>query len=652
MSEMRFIVTLAIALSITAGPRLFAQEAKLTPKQEAARQLAVVKSDAGVHEKYSACRRLAVIGGAEVVGPLAAMLGDEKLSHMIRYALEPNPSPAVDDAFRGALGKLKGRQLVGVVNSIGVRRDAKAVAALAGLLKGSDSAVACAAAGSLGRIATPEAAAALAAARSTVTAEPLRAAVIDGSLDVAGQWARAGKTADAVKIYEQLRGSQWPRHARVGALVGLLAAKPDAAALVVETLAGKDPVLRAAAIARVPSLKGDGVTARLAGQLPKLPADCQAPLIAALADRGDPAAMPAITKACSSESADVRLAAIRALGKVGDVTCVDLLCKAVADGKGAESQAAADSLRLLRGDGVDAALMRAVKAAEPAPRAVLIEVLSDRKADGVTPILMAAAGDTDAGVQVAALKALGRVAAPGDLPAIVELLVSASSDAARAEAQRAVVLVSRKVADKSGQADAVLAALTAAKSDQARIALLKAAGEVGGSKAFQAVKAALGDKDPGVNDAAVRALAAWTDAQAIDALLALVDTAKDKVHRVLALRGAAGLLASAERPAKRKLEIYTGLLAKADRTEDKKLILAGLGGLDDPGALKVVEGLLAEPGVKGEAELAMVSIAGRIVASAPDAAAAAARKLIAETRNNRIRQQAQGILKKVKKPQK
>ena len=46
---------------------------------------------------------------------------------MARYALEPIPDPSVDDALRDALGKLKGRLLVGVIGSLGVRRDAKAV---------------------------------------------------------------------------------------------------------------------------------------------------------------------------------------------------------------------------------------------------------------------------------------------------------------------------------------------------------------------------------------------------------------------------------------------------------------------------------------------------------------------------------------------
>ena len=46
---------------------------------------------------------------------------------MARYALETIPDPSVDDALRDALGKLKGRPLLGVIGSLGVRRDAKAV---------------------------------------------------------------------------------------------------------------------------------------------------------------------------------------------------------------------------------------------------------------------------------------------------------------------------------------------------------------------------------------------------------------------------------------------------------------------------------------------------------------------------------------------
>jgi len=647
VSIQRSTFALVILVFLASGP-LWAQEYGPPSKEEAAKQLAIVKSDADIHAKSEACRKLSVIGGPEVVADLAAMLGDEKLSHMIRYALEPIPSPAVDEAFRGSLGKLKGMELVGVINSIGVRRDAKAVDALARLLKGSDPAVACAAATSLGRIATAEAASALAAARASVTAQPLRLAVIDGSLDIAGQWAREGKAAEAVKIYEAFRADNWPKHVRVAALAGLLDARPDeAAALVAQTLGDKDPVLRAIAVSRVASLKGQGVTARLAEQLPKLPVDCQTLLINALADRGDKAATPALIKASSSESADVRLAAIKALGKVGDVACVDMLASAVADGQQAQQQAAADSLRLLSGDGVDAAIAKAMKAAAPQSRAMLIEVMADRKATAATPELLSLARDKDAGVQLAAIKALGRIAAPADLPALVAILVSADGEAAKAEAERTVVLVSRKVPDQAAQADTVLAALKSAATPAARITLLQAVGGIGGQKAFDAVKVALGDKDPAVNDAAVRALAAWPDANAVDALLDLLAKTKDNVHRVLLLRGTVRLLGLAGRPAAQTIAIYKDLLAKSESPADKKLVLGGLGAMDDPAALKVVEPMLAEPDVKGEAELAMVNIAARVMDTAGDDAAAAARKVIAQTANDGVKRQAQTILNKL-----
>ena len=79
--------------------------------------------------KEESCRALAQIGTKDAVPALAALLGSEELSHMARYALEPIPDPSVDEALRAALGQLKGRLLAGVLQSIGVRRDAAAVEA-------------------------------------------------------------------------------------------------------------------------------------------------------------------------------------------------------------------------------------------------------------------------------------------------------------------------------------------------------------------------------------------------------------------------------------------------------------------------------------------------------------------------------------------
>ncbi len=181
--------------------------------------IAVLKSDASPKEKMDACRQLGVVGTKEAVPTLAALLGDEKLSHMARYALEPIPDASVDGALRDALGKLKGRPLVGVVGSIGVRRDAKAVEQLSRLLQDSDADVVQTAARSLGRICTPDAASALKERLATAPAA-IRPAVADGCLSCAEILLTQGKKSEAAAMYQAVEGADLPRHVRLAAKRG------------------------------------------------------------------------------------------------------------------------------------------------------------------------------------------------------------------------------------------------------------------------------------------------------------------------------------------------------------------------------------------------------------------------------------------------
>ena len=112
-------------------------------------------SNASEFAKAKACQRLAVVGDKTAVPALAALLGDAKLSHYARFGLEPISDPLADDALRDALGELKGNLLIGVINSIGRRKDPKALDALAKLMHGDDHDVAEAARAALGRIRSP-----------------------------------------------------------------------------------------------------------------------------------------------------------------------------------------------------------------------------------------------------------------------------------------------------------------------------------------------------------------------------------------------------------------------------------------------------------------------------------------------------------------
>ncbi|MBK5293161.1 MAG: hypothetical protein JJE04_15995 [Acidobacteriia bacterium] len=118
-----------------------------------AKLVAILKDPrAAIYPKAKACQRLAVTGDKTAVPALAALLADPQLSLYARMGLEPNPDPSAGEALRSALSTLKGIQLIGVINSIGLRKDSKGLDALSRLRYDSDPAVAAAADQALARV--------------------------------------------------------------------------------------------------------------------------------------------------------------------------------------------------------------------------------------------------------------------------------------------------------------------------------------------------------------------------------------------------------------------------------------------------------------------------------------------------------------------
>ena len=248
---------------------------------------------------------------------LAALLGDEKLSHMARYALEPIRDPSVDEALREALGKVQGRPLQGVIGSLGVRHDVKAVDAIASLLASDDAEVAQAAARALGNIGTPEAAKAFDAALASAPAASRRPCVKAFSA-VPRRWPpRAGRQSQA--IYDRLRKlPQAPQPVRIAALRGAILGRGKAGIpLLIEAIRGADHAMTAAAARAAMEMPGPEVAAALAAELPQLPADKQLLVIDMLGSRSDAAAGPALMALAAKGPDAVRLAAVHNLTHLG-----------------------------------------------------------------------------------------------------------------------------------------------------------------------------------------------------------------------------------------------------------------------------------------------------------------------------------------------
>lgn len=191
----------ALSIALLAG--CVTEPAATLPNPAEEKALAALTTSTDAHEKARACQELAVIGGPAAVPALAALLNDAHLSDYARSGLEAIRAPAAGEALRKALDGLEGRQLAGVMNSLGVRREKAAVPDLRALALDAKRGVSAEAVASLGLIGTTEAANVL---QQVLTAGPadLRIAAADASFVAAEHLANEGNPAAARGLLESV----------------------------------------------------------------------------------------------------------------------------------------------------------------------------------------------------------------------------------------------------------------------------------------------------------------------------------------------------------------------------------------------------------------------------------------------------------------
>jgi HEAT repeat protein len=172
-------------------------------------------------QKAKACQRIGELGAKEAVPALSALLSNEHLNMYARYGLEPIGDSSADAALRAALPKLKGNLLIGVINSIGKRKDGKSGPALAKLVYDPDPEVARAAAAALGKIGGVSAMKELQTALGK-TSGMVRMAVADAALVCAERLIEEGQRDEALGLYTALTATDVPKPVRLAAMHGII----------------------------------------------------------------------------------------------------------------------------------------------------------------------------------------------------------------------------------------------------------------------------------------------------------------------------------------------------------------------------------------------------------------------------------------------
>jgi len=592
------------------------------------------------------CRQLSLIGSEEAVPVLIEMLKNEESMDPARYALERIGGPLVDRQLRLLLPSVGDPIKVGIVTTQAVRRDAEAVPMIGPLLKSSNVTLATAAAAALGNIGTAEAVKILATTQDDV-AEPVRSRVMDAQLQGANRLMAAGQAEVALAVYARLLGSSYPTTIRAAAwrqqaIIQANQLGPH----ILKVIESGDADLLPMALASVRRVKDPVQLKSIAATLSRLNPPQQVVLLAALTDAGNPVVLPAINKCIKSPHAQVRMAAIRALGQLGHAEQVAVLVAVAAGEQEPVQSVAREALYGLRGNGVDLRLVDALPTA-PAPEQVeIILAISERRVASAAPVLVTLAASELRVVQREACQALTKVARWQDVPALVDLLCRQPSKLH----EDVLVGAALRFDDRPDRMQPVMAALERLDvTGPARAALLRVLGRVGDASGLMVIQGTLQSDDVTMQTEAIRALSLWPTPEPKERLFTLAENEQRMNRHVLALRGfiSMAVLPDAQTPPQAVSDL-TRAWGLARRDDEKRMILSALPKAACLEALSFVERHGQEAALRGEAQNALVSLGRALARQYPQQVRKVLESVVADAASPVVQKRAQDVLTQMK----
>ena len=613
MFTTRRLILTFVLMFVATGRVGFCQDAKPPNESEL---IAVLRSDAPASEKAIACKHLAICGSSDSVPELARLLQDEQLASWSRIALEVIPGAAADEALCEAANSLDGNLLVGVINSIAVRRDDGAVNTLIVRLQDKDADVASAAAVALGQIGTVDASDALRQALPG-EADEKRSAVAEGCVLCAERFLSNGNSADAIVIYDEVRKADVPQPKMLEATRGaILARGQDGVPLLLEQFQSQDKQLFQIALSTAREFPGSNLDKALADEIARLAPERAALLIQAMADRSDTVELPALLNAAATGPKEVRMAAIAAVGRVGDTTCVPALLEMGLESDNELAELARTALAELPDDQVDKNILGRLSNAEGKSRVLLLELVGLRRIEAIDE-LVRALGHVDSAVRSAALTSLGATVSAKRLSVLISQVVSPGHADDIPVAQQALKAASIRMPDREACAMELAAAVKNSRLET-RVALLEILGAVGGTSALKTIGAAAKSSETELQDVSTRLLGEWMTIDAAPVLLDLANSGPANKYQVRALRGYIRIARQFTMPEPQRVEMCRAAFEASAQPAEQKLVIDVLKRYPGPETLQLAVKARSNPEIRDAATQATLEIAQSLGSTAEE----------------------------------
>jgi HEAT repeat protein len=583
-------------------------------KMMASRLGELLDRDISFAAKQFICQQLRVIGNEDQLPVLTKLLKDAEFTDIAIFALETNPSPKVDEIFRNSLSQLEGEQKIAVINALGERRTGASVKALTPFISDTDERIAEATALALGKIGTVEAGQAI--KKAMTEADKGRYKSLAGSyIMCANRLVTSGNLDAAIIIYREVADQNLDERLQIRAHHGLVkTGEEDGIQFVSQTIKSQDHVAKRLTYKSLIETSGEEATLEFCRLLSSVSTDGQILLLHALADRGDPAALPYIVDHLQNKNKAVRLSSIKALASLGDETVLPVIMQKVIGDDADESKEAQMALYKLRGTVVDDEILKLTRDPILQIRLEAIKALLVRNVVQATSNLLQLLEDPNESIRIESWNALAELGAEKEISPMIAAWIQSKNNKEINVAEEAVVKVFKKTRVKPLPTSEIVTAINTVDNKDLKISLIHSLGRIGDNETLPALKDFLKSGDHEIRAATIRALSWWPSDAVLPDLRAVVTSATDETDKIIALRGYIQLIGNeSDRGNDETLKLYDDAMTLTWRSEEKKLILAGYSQIEEINALNTVESYLSDEDLKNEAAAAVIRICDELI---------------------------------------
>jgi len=549
------------------------------------------------------CRMLRIMGTTKSIPLMKELLSDQENGHMARYVLASMQYEEAGAALHQSLNTVQDKLKQGIIDSLGDIRYKKAVPDLIKLL--DTASVANNATRALGLIGGDSTMNHLLPRLSKTTGKSYRCTV-QALLRCAEIYLEKGNKEKALSIYDRFTKSGTDSYVILAGLRGASQVNGEfAVPLLTEAINSGNNELANGAASIIAELKGNNIGSKLKSLLESAPANMQILLIGSLSEREDKSAIPSITKLTESESLEVRLSAIQALGKIGNGSSVIPLATIASSTSGHERNVSRSALSNLKGNDVQNAFKKYLKESLPEIQSELVRSIATRaESTAMNELMILAKSDTPE-IRKEALRGIGILADQSHLNEILMLLLNPKEESDRDNIESAIAYSFRRITNKKLQTEALTKALEKA-DESTKPSIISLLGRDPNKQSLQLLISSL-KETTSIQLAAIGALTKWPDHGPANDLLKIASEEKNP-NKDTALNGYIILSSKSPKPT----TAYRKALELNNSTDTAKKVLAGLGQSGGIQSLEIIRPYLENSETSTEATLAAIQVAKRI----------------------------------------